>query len=258
MSADTIDERVRVYLEGRTGVPLSTFPAEGIAVAETPNRTNAPRNRLMAHRLAGYNGILVTVRPGSVDAVARVVEGMTPCEVFSPFGHAELSRAVGCDGSDRDDYIYGFGYVLASLRDFRPTDIPHAATPLREKDIPEEQRRLRMSERRLPPVEDSIWAFACHRDDDPAYRATELASIGSQCASIAMAKWTDGPVARLDVRTEASCRGQGYGTATVSATAKWILEQGQVAIYDAYANNVPSLRIARRLGFAWMNQEMRV
>ena len=88
------------------------------------------------------------------------------------------------------------------------------------------------------------------------FRVTELAPFGAQCASIAIAIWKDGPVATYGVGTEESCRGQGFGLAAVSAATKRILEQGEVAVYGAYANNIPSLRIARRLGFTFLQQEM--
>ncbi len=71
-----------------------------------------------------------------------------------------------------------------------------------------------------------------------------------------IAIWRDGPVATFGVGTEESCRGEGFGLAAVSATTKWILEQGEVAVYGAYADNIASLRIARRLGFTILQQEM--
>ena len=39
-----------------------------------------------------------------------------------------------------------------------------------------------------------------------------------------------------------------------SAATEWILQQGAVAWYGAYADNIPSLRIARRLGFRFVCQ----
>jgi RimJ/RimL family protein N-acetyltransferase len=53
-----------------------------------------------------------------------------------------------------------------------------------------------------------------------------------------------------------SKRGQGYGLAAVSAATEWILGEGEVAVYGAYADNIASLRIARRLGFQFLQQEM--
>lgn len=251
-----MDDRVRRYLEGKAGVSLSASPIDGITVRESPKRTDERGNRVVAQRVAGWNGVLVTVGPGSVDAITHAVRQMTSCEIFSPLGRAELCRALGLsDEPPPQYYLYGFNYVLTSIEGFCPAQTTLTATPLRKKDIPREQFEMRMSERRQPPAEDFIWAFACYRDD-PTFRATELAPFGAQCASIAIAIWKDGPVATYGVGTEESCRGQGFGLAAVSATTKWILEQGEVAVYGAYANNIPSLRIARRLGFTFLQQEM--
>ncbi len=251
-----MDDRVRRYLEGKAGVSLSIPPIDGIAVRESPRRTGEPGNRVVAQWVAGSNGVLVTVMPGTADAVTRAVGQMRFCELFSPLGRAELCRALGLiDEPPPQYYLYGFEYVLTSLADFCPAGTTSMATPLRKKDVPPEQFEMRMSERRQPPAEDFVWAFACYRDD-PAFQATELAPFGAKRASIAIVIWRDGPVATFGVGTEESCRGQGCGLAAVSATTKWILEQGEVAVYGAYADNIPSLRIARRLGFTLLQQEM--
>ena len=59
----------------------------------------------------------------------------------------------------------------------------------------------------------------------------------------------DSDVATFGVMTEVDYRDQGFGVAVVSAATEWVLNQGAVAWYGAYADNIPSLRIARRLGF---------
>jgi RimJ/RimL family protein N-acetyltransferase len=70
--------------------------------------------------------------------------------------------------------------------------------------------------------------------------------------------WKEGPVASYGVGTDPACRSRGYGLTVVSAATRWILDQDQIAVYGAYANNIPSLRIARRLGFAFVQQKMAV
>ena len=59
-----MDERVRRYLENKAGVSLRTFPVDGIAVRESPMRTDERGNRIVVQRVAGWNGVLVTVEPG--------------------------------------------------------------------------------------------------------------------------------------------------------------------------------------------------
>ena len=253
-----MDDRVRRYLESKAGISLCASRGNAVTVRESPKRTNEPGNRVLVQRLAGSDGLLVTVVPGSVDAIAHVVRSMTPCEIFSPLGRAELCRALGVNGrAPGREYIYGFESVLTNLEDFCSAETRHTVTPLTKQDIPAEQFGLRMSERRKPVSDEFIWAFACYRNA-PEFRAAELAPFGAQCASIAIVIWKDGPVATYGVGTEEGLRGQGYGLAAVSAATKWILEQGEVTVYGAYANNIPSLRIARRLGFALLQQEMGV
>jgi len=114
-----------------------------------------------------------------------------------------------------------------------------------------------MSERRQPTAEDFIWAYAFIYDD-PTFQSVGLAPFGAKHASIDIAMWKEGPVADLAVETDKSCQGDGYGLTAVSAITKWILEQGEIAVYGAYASNIPSLRIARRLGFTTLLQDMGV
>jgi len=64
-------------------------------------------------------------------------------------------------------------------------------------------------------------------------------------------------IAVLGIETEEALRGQVYGLAVVSAATQWILDQGAVAWYGAYADNIPSLGIAKRLGFSLICQSFR-
>ncbi|MBN1247711.1 MAG: hypothetical protein JXC32_08640 [Anaerolineae bacterium] len=252
-----MDSRLQRYLESKAGVALSP-QIDGIVVRESPLRSAKRGNRVVVQRVAGLGGVLITVPPGTAGAITQVVRQMMPCELFSPLGRAELCRALGRDDEPPPEYyLYGFDYVLTDIEGFRPVQTPHETTPLRKKDIPAEQFALRMSERRQPVAEDFIWAFACYRDD-PAFQATELAAFGPKCASIAIAIWREGPVATFGVGTEPACRGRGYGLAAVSAMTQWLLAQGEVAVYGAYANNIPSLRIVRRLGYRFLQQEMAI
>jgi len=250
-----MDDRLRRFLEGKAGVSLSCLPETGVAVHGSPKRTGEPGNRITVQRVAGRDGILVTVAPGSVDAVTRAAQHLAPCEVFSPLGRAELCRALGIDDEPSEHYLYGFDYVLPCSQNFCPAPTRHTTRPLRKQDIPREQFELRMSERRRPTPEDFIWAFACDHDD-ATFRATELAPYGEQCASVAIAIWRDGPVATYGVATERPCRREGFALAAVSAMTGWILEQGGIPVYGAYANNIASLRIPRRLGFTLLQQQM--
>jgi RimJ/RimL family protein N-acetyltransferase len=248
---ETLEPRVRAYLEQRLGVPLQAFPAAGIAVCESPARSDERMNRL---RMIGVgDAALVTATPEVAAAISPAVESMAVREIFSPLGVAELRRAMGLD--DEASLCFGLDYMLTDPSEFRAAGTPHVPAALTKKDIPPEQFESCMSNRRPPDEaeqEDFIWAFACRHDDEKA-EATELARFGPRCASIAFVLWKTRDVAGVAVGTEEGFRGRGYGIAVVSAATRYILAQGAVARYGALTTNIPSLRIPRRLGyrFAW-------
>lgn len=229
---------------------LQMFSDEGVCVRVSDARTDEPKNRLLAQRVAGQNGVLVTGIPRVVRAVSDCVESMTSWELFSPLGLAEIKRSLSSDDAECLDETYGFDFVLTGNENFRPVRSQHKVIALRKKDIPSEQYDLRMAERRPSETDDFIWAFACYRSE-PNMTATELAPFGPLCASIAVVIWeNDGDIATYGVMMEELLRGRGYALATVSAATQWILDQDAIAWYGAYSNNIPSLRIARRLGFS--------
>jgi RimJ/RimL family protein N-acetyltransferase len=250
-----LEGRIQRYIESKAGLPLRAFPQEGVCIRESPARRDEPANRLLIQRVTGREGVLVTAIPRVISWVTPALRSMTPPELFSPLGRAEIGRALGKDDAESLAPAFVFDYALTKVSDFRPARTPHLAKALTKKDIPPEQFDLRMSERREPLAADFIWAFACYHSD-PDMPAQHLAAFGPRCASIAIVIWKPGPVATFGVGTEVACRGRGYGLAAVSAATRWILDQGAVALYGAYADNIPSLRIARRLGFSLVHQEM--
>lgn len=254
-----MDHRLRRYLESESGVPLDVLGGGKLVVRESRKRTEERGNRVQIERFAGLDGLLATVLPGHVPRIESVLAGLSPAELFSPLGYAELRRALDFDDEPSPDYyFYGYSYALTSLEELRSASGQHLVRALGKEDIPGEQLALRMKERHPAEQDDFIWAFACDRDDAEYHTGAELAPFGSHCASIAIVIWREGPVGCFGVGTDEACRKQGYGLAVVSAATEWILKQGEVAIYSAYANNIPSLRIARRLGFTFLGQHMAV
>jgi RimJ/RimL family protein N-acetyltransferase len=244
-----MDCRVRTYLESELGVPLASLPEAGVEAVESPKRADQRENRLSVIRIG--SGALATGIPRVVRAVAPTLRSLTAEELFSPLGLAELRRAMR--PADAESLAHGLDYVLTNASDFRPAQTPHVPVPLAKKDIPPGQFDLRVSERRSPAEaeqKDFVWAFACYHDDEDA-AAAELAPFGPRCASIAIVIWKTPDLAGYGVWTEEDYRGRGYALAAVSAATKFIMEQGAAAIYGAYATNIPSLRIARRLGFSF-------
>jgi RimJ/RimL family protein N-acetyltransferase len=249
-----MDYRVCKRIENTAGFPLQTFPDEGVCIRVSNARTDEPKNRLLAQRVSGHNGVLVTGIPRVVRAVSDCAESMTSWELFSPLGLAEIKRLLPPADAECLDETYGFDFVLTEQERLLPVRSQHKVIALRKKDIPSEQYDLRMSERRPSETDDFIWAFACYHNE-PNMTATELAPFGPRCASIAVVIWNGSEdIATFGVGTEELFRGQGYALAVVSAATQWILNQKAIVWYGAYANNIPSLRIARRLGFSLVYQ----
>ena len=241
-----MDDRIRKHLENELGLSLQSVPYKGINISESPKRTDKPGNRLLIYHILNRDGVLITAIPRIIDAIIPVAQSMSMWELFSPLGIADLQRVLQPKGIE--SLFHGFDYTLTDKRDFRPAVTSYVPVPLTKSDIPSEQFDLRMSERKQPVSENFIWAFACYHRNHEA-TATRLATFGPCCASIAIIIWKDGPVATYGVGTEEGYESQGYGLAVVSAATKWVLEQGEVATYGAYTTNIPSLRIAHRLGF---------
>jgi RimJ/RimL family protein N-acetyltransferase len=243
-----MDNRIRKWIENEAGLPFEMFPDEGIKVCVSEARTDEPKHRLLAQRVVGKNGTLVTGIPRVVKAVKDRVVSMTSLELFSPHGITEIKRALSPDDAKYLDEIYGIDYFIGERENFHTVKSMHKATALKKKDIPHKDFDLRMGERRSHETDDFTWAFACYHND-PNIPATRLTEYGSRCASVAVIFWKNDDIAGFGVATEELFQNQGYALAVVSAGTQWILDQHGVALYGAYANNIASLRIPARLGF---------
>ena len=60
MSTMDMDSRIRKWNEKAAGLPLQAIPDEGACVRISNARTDEPKNRLLAQRVIGTNGVLVT------------------------------------------------------------------------------------------------------------------------------------------------------------------------------------------------------
>ena len=243
-----MDDRIRRRIEDVTGLPFEAVPDEGVKVTVSNARSDRPKNRLLVQRVIGKNGVLVTGIPRILEEISGCVRTMTTWELFSPLGIAEVRRRLSPEDAESVDEIYGLDFYLSKSEEFRPFESRHKVVALSRKDVPLSQYDLRLSERRSFETGDFIWAFACFQDDPAS--SGRLSLFGSGCASIAIVIWEDDQLAGFGVETEETLRGRGYAEAVVSAATKWVLDQHAIAWYGAYSTNVPSLRIARRLGFS--------
>ncbi|OGO35564.1 MAG: hypothetical protein A2147_04595 [Chloroflexi bacterium RBG_16_57_8] len=58
-----MDPRIRSWIENAAGLPLQAIPDEGVCVRVSDARTDEPKNRLLAQRVIGKNGVLLTGIP---------------------------------------------------------------------------------------------------------------------------------------------------------------------------------------------------
>jgi RimJ/RimL family protein N-acetyltransferase len=249
-----IDLRIIQRIERTSGLPFGEFPEQGVLLRCSEARTDESKNRLLVERVTGKDGVLVTGIPNIIDSIKDSVESMTDRELFSPLGIAELSRLLSPGDVESLDKTYYYSYAIVNREEFKPVELRHAVKELKKRDLPPEQYELRLGERRTFEKDDFTWAFACY-DDSPGFKATELAVFGKNCAAISVVFWEDkDDIAGFGVYTEEPFRGQGYALDTVSAATRWVLDQGGIVWYGVFADNIPSIRIARHLGYSLVYQ----
>jgi len=251
-----MDDRIVKWIENASGLPFDVIPDDGVRILVSKARTDEAKNRLLAQRVAGKNGALITGIPRIVEAVKDAAESMTGWELFSLLGLAEIKRALPPTDAKDLDTMYGLDYFLTNFRDFHPVKSRHPVVPLRKKDIPRGDEDLRLRERRSTETGDFTWAFACYHND-PKLPAVTLPEYSPRCASVAVIFWKGDDLAGFGVGTEEALRGQGYALDAVSTGTQFILDKGGAAWYGAYADNIPSLRIPRRLGYSLMHSSFR-
>ncbi|MDY7011261.1 MAG: GNAT family N-acetyltransferase [Planctomycetota bacterium] len=227
-----MDDRVRLFLEKDSGFALASFPTHGIEIRQSPARTDEPNNRVKIYRLG--NAALATGIPRAVYAIEPVIRSLDILELFSLIGLAELRRALGPE--DAETLSNGFDYTMTGLSDLRlPKLSPMPARLLELSDVPPEEAELSAP----MPQQKAVGAFAIYQDGRKASGSGII--------------WRSPALIEIVVSTEQEYRGRGYALAVVAVAAQWILNRGAVAHYGAFTTNIPSLRIARRLGFtlAW-------
>jgi len=235
---DSMDDRTRFYIEREYGFSLESFPSTGITLRESPARRDEPGNRMVITRMG--QGVLATGIPRVIRAIALVIRAMGMWELFSPVGVADLRRALRPEESET--LGEGFHYTVGNEKRLRPVKFAHTTVRLLEPDAPPDEDDLVAAPQRLPPGQDFVPAFAVYQDDK------QVASSGI--------RWKSPGFVEIGVSTHEDYRGRGYGLAVVASAIYWILAQGAVAYYPVAPSNVPSVRIARRLGFSLTWQEI--
>jgi len=191
--------------------------------------------------LASYRGATVVFRPPAcvlavpadwVEPVAARIGQRPPAAVFD----ATLLRQVFGTAVDQIIGPAWLGYADAS--DFRPAPTLGARL-LADQDLPELQRLAAA----CGPI---AWA---HSGIDPARPPVFGCFAGDRLAAAGtLERWGD-RLLHVGIVTHPGHRGRGYGKAVVSAMSAHGLATGGVMQYRTLQANLPSVGIARALGF---------
>ena len=225
-----LDDRVRFYLEESLGLSLDDLPEDSIPVVQFPERGartlklgSVRKNRLLIRRI-GSRAIALAV-PEIMNVIKPLINSLHTWELFSPLGVAELDRALGSIG-----YEALGGALHYTLSD---TDFAGAGSAMRI-----DLDKLLTSDH--PPVEGEF--------DGEYVDAFGVAEEGKY-VSVAQIRWKTPRFIEVAVHTDEPYRQRGYGSAVVTAATEWLLSQGAAGHYPVTPDNLPSCRIARRLGF---------
>jgi len=228
--SNVTDERVRKFLEKDSGIMFSAFPREGIMVQQSQARTGEPKNRIKIYRVG--NGALATCIPHFQATIESVIQEMDMWELFSPIGLAELQRAISTDAAKT--LAIGFDYTMTDLSQLQFDFDSVSVKPVKSKrlsDTPPSEMELQ-----LPMIKQKkIEAFVIYQNDEKA--------------SVSDVVWRTRRVIEIGVATNERYRSRGFAASVVAFAARWILQRGAVAHYGVEVDNIPSIRIARRLGF---------
>lgn len=232
-----IDERVRFFMERRMGIDPASFPRGGTAVRLSWRRKDIPWKRLSIVRIG--DGAVATTIPRLIRAVAPLSVRLSAAELFSSDGLCELHKALLPHGIK--DLREGYHFTAADKRRLEAHACAEPPVKVLENDGPP-SNGLSPYPRLLPPVHHFVAAFAVCRD----HRRVARAGI----------RWHSSDLIEIGVESDEAYRRRGFGTAVVAAAARWVLDQGAVVYYRVFPSNVPSVRIARRLGFDLTWQEI--
>jgi GNAT superfamily N-acetyltransferase len=203
---------------------------------------HAPRTLVVPHAaLADYAGayFLRTAEACIVSVPAQLVEdtadrlaGTSPADIFDPavvsahFG-AAVERIIGPAYQ---------GYV--DTADFRLAETK-GARMLGEHDAP---ALLHLA----AACDETEWR---HSGIGGEGQAVFGCFVGEELAAAGMGEPRDDTLWHIGIVTHPAYRGQGYGRAVVSAVAAHGLGRGIVPWYQTLQANMPSVAIARNLGF---------
>jgi RimJ/RimL family protein N-acetyltransferase len=222
-------ERVRPWIERQLGRPLAAGGKSGLTVGAGPE--GARSHPLYAVRVDST--VALSARPGMVDGVRKVAEGMHADLLFSVLGTYELSRVTLPAG------VAVWGPVpnyIADRQIWRPVH---------------DSRPVRMTPEQINAVD---WELFWHCSKSPV-GAFGIISSGRLMAMATVADHGD-DVWEIGVDVTPDAKGSGLGRAVVGAAGDWILENGKTVHATAGLWNVPSSRTLRSVGLEYVYSTM--
>ncbi len=217
------------WLESRLGVPLGLAACDAIPVVAC----DRPSQPLWAVQAGARR--LVTVRADWLDAIGAAVRALTPDELFSTFGAAELARVTLPDGWG----VWGpTWYYVADESAFLGE-----ADPRVERLTPEQVAQIDLG---------VFWH--CRLGPEATYFG--LYDEG-RLAALAGLHMDEGEVWEISVDVAPEAKGGGLGRAVCGTAGRFVLEHGRLAMAATAPWNVPSARLMRSLGMAHVLSDMR-
>ena len=220
MADERLLEVVEPWIEERLGVPVSEMRRDSTPVVPLGAGAHDP---LRALKIGDRT--IVACRDEWVDGLQEIVGDLDPDVLFSMFGAYELARVTLRDGVG----VWGPSwYLFADEEAWRPLkdDRVVMLEPPQLQDVD-----YRFNWHCRP---DSLAGFAVYDGD----RLIALATV-----------WDDGePMWEIGMDVVQDAKLRGLGRAVVGTAARWILDNGRMAVASTAQFNVPSARTLRAVG----------
>lgn len=229
---------IRDWLEARLGVSLALAGERTSPVVSRPASAPGDDAGLTAVRLNGRS--LIVARGEWVEPIVRVVAGLHPDLLFTPFGSFELSRVTIPDGVS----VWGPNWYLFGDPESWPA--------------PADNRVVALTADELSEVDFELFWHCVGPGSLAAFGVYSRfgTNKGETLAALATVKDRGRPFMEIGVDVAPDAQASGLGSAVVSATGKWILEQGRLPLATVAPFNVPSTRTLRRVGLEYGFTEM--
>ena len=220
--------------EGQAAIERFWAGRLGCQVADLrrPTLTVVPWSRPFAYALLRRDTLVVAVPAGRRPAVTARLVGLDPAEAFQA---GRLAAVLGdAAGPPVGPAYQGFA------------DAGDARTPAAgDVRLLGEDDRPALDALRLAAGE-TAWE---HSTVDPERPPLFGRFAGGVLVAAATLEDPGGPVASVGVLTHPAHRGRGHGRAVAGAATRAALDAGVVAHYQTLEANLPSVAIARALGF---------